>query len=222
MRPSFSIPPARRLRAPGNSKQRQSGVVLLIALIVLVAMTLAAVSMMRSVDTGTLVAGNIAFRQSAVQSGDTGVEVARAWLIANQAALNGDIPTAGYYSTRQDNIDFTGNRSASSSDNVDWDNSNATLPAKAFIVPGTGTPPVDGAGNNVAYVINRLCSIPGDPNTAGQSCTTTTISAIGSTQDVADYSGYGLTTKNQIYYRITARIVGLKNTITFVQAVVQV
>jgi Tfp pilus assembly protein PilX len=39
---------------------RQRGVMLIIALIVLVAMTMAGIAMMRSVDTATIVAGNIA------------------------------------------------------------------------------------------------------------------------------------------------------------------
>ena len=63
--------------------RRQQGVVLLIALIVLVAMTLAGIGMMRSIDTGTMVAGNIGFRQSAVATGDGGIEQAITWLVAN-------------------------------------------------------------------------------------------------------------------------------------------
>lgn len=213
--PIHSTFKARGTRAVARA--RQEGVVLLISLIVLVAMILAALAMMRSVDTGTLVAGNIAFRQGGVQSGDGGIEAARQWLLSNQTVLNADIPTSGYYSTRQDNVDFTGNRSSGSSDNVDWDGTNPLLPAKATVLPLDTT-----TGNTVAYVINRLCSIPGDQNGPGQSCTTSTITAQGSTQDVADYSTYGLTTTAQVYFRVTARILGPKNTITFVQAVVMV
>jgi len=61
-------------------RRRQRGVTLFIALIVLVAMTMAAVAMMRSVDTSTVVAGNIGFRQSAVNAADQGVQTAFAWL----------------------------------------------------------------------------------------------------------------------------------------------
>jgi Tfp pilus assembly protein PilX len=50
--------------------------VLFIALIVLVAMTLAGIAIMRSVDTATLIAGNLAFKQGTVQSSDNGVEQA--------------------------------------------------------------------------------------------------------------------------------------------------
>ena len=44
----------------------QKGVVLFFALIALVAMSLAAAALVRSVDSGVLVAGNLAFKQSAI------------------------------------------------------------------------------------------------------------------------------------------------------------
>jgi len=43
---------------------------------------------------------------------------------------------------------------------------------------------------------------------------------MGSTQNAPDYSGYALTIKNEVYYRITSRIEGPKNTVSFVQAIV--
>jgi type IV pilus assembly protein PilX len=87
-----------RIPLPGKAGHRQAGVVLIIALIVMVAMTLAALSMMRSVDTNNLIAGNLAFQRAATHSGDTGVEAAIAWLEANNTGvtLNNDDPTNGY------------------------------------------------------------------------------------------------------------------------------
>jgi len=55
---------------------RQRGVVLFIALIVLVAMSLAAVALTRSVDTANIVAGNQAFKQGALNATDVGVALA--------------------------------------------------------------------------------------------------------------------------------------------------
>ena len=51
---------------------KQRGVVLLLTLIILVAMTLASIGMMRSVDTATVVAGNLAFKQSTAYAADGG------------------------------------------------------------------------------------------------------------------------------------------------------
>lgn len=51
-------------------RRAQQGVVLFVALIILVAMTLAGIALMRSVDTNVLIAGNLAFRQGATMAGD--------------------------------------------------------------------------------------------------------------------------------------------------------
>jgi Tfp pilus assembly protein PilX len=196
--------------------RRQEGVVLMIALIVLVAMTLAGLGMIRAIDTGTMVAGNIGFRESAVATGDSGIEAARTWLMANINSLDTDQASSGYYSTRQDNLDFTGNMTAGGTDGVNWDGSDSSQPVTAFDAGTT----LDSTGNHVYYLIQRMCSIPGSINAPAQSCTTVSQSGIGSTQNAPDYSSYGLATKNEVYYRITSRVNGPKNTVSYVQAVI--
>ena len=198
---------------PTRAPRREQGVVLMIALIVLVAMTLAALGMVRSIDTGTLVAGNIAFRESAVATGDTGIEKARAWMLANANLLTGDQPGSGYYSTRQAGIDLTGNN-PSGAGGVDWGGSDPSQPTKAFDL---GV--VDATGAHVFYIIHRLCKVPGNVNDPAQSCATITNTGTGSTQKVADYSQYGLKGVLAPYYRITVRVDGAKNTVSYVQAV---
>jgi Tfp pilus assembly protein PilX len=197
-----------------SARRREEGVVLLVALITLVAMTLAGIGIMRSIDAGTMVAGNIGFRQAAVASGDTGIEAARTWLLANRPVLNDNNPALGYYSTRQDNLDLTGNRGGLS-DGVDWDGTNVDLPVKAFKVAAG-----DGSGNTIYYLIHRLCSVPGSVNAPAQSCATASVSGVGSSQDAPDYSSYALRVTNQIYYRVTTRVDGPKNTVSYVQAVI--
>lgn len=60
----------------GGRLGAQRGVVLFFALISLLAIMLAAVALVRSVDTSTIIAGNLAFKQSATSSGDAGTETA--------------------------------------------------------------------------------------------------------------------------------------------------
>jgi type IV pilus assembly protein PilX len=195
-------------------RARERGVVLMIALIVLVAMTLAGLGIIRSVDSGTLVAGNIGYRQAALASTDAALETAITWLVANKNTLNVDIPGSGFYSTRQDALDITGNKTAGGTDGVDWYNANPLIPVKAVHV---GT---DASGSDLYYIINRLCSIPGGMNDPGQDCTTTTGTGIGSTQGSPAYGQQGLPEQDQPYYRVTVRADGLKNTVTYVQAMV--
>src|ERR687895_391378 len=70
----------RSRRSVGCHASRQKGVVLFIALIVLVALMLASISLVRSVDTANVIAGNLAFKQASVQAADFGIEVAAAAL----------------------------------------------------------------------------------------------------------------------------------------------
>jgi type IV pilus assembly protein PilX len=74
-----------KFKSGGAIKQR--GLVLFFTLIALVVMSLAAVALIRSVDTSTMIAGNLAFRQSGNYSTDKGIEAAIAWLSAAQATM---------------------------------------------------------------------------------------------------------------------------------------
>ena len=79
MKPSRSF--SQRARSP-RLRTRQRGTILIIALIVLVAMTLAGIATMRSVDTATITAGNIGLRQASVNAADQGLQAGVAWLTA--------------------------------------------------------------------------------------------------------------------------------------------
>jgi hypothetical protein len=126
---------------------KQRGVVLFFALIALVVMSLAAVALIRSTDTSTMIAGNLAFRQAATTSGDAGVEAAMTWLNAKEADMvaqqknvltdlshyfNSDHPSDGYYSYIQTGFDWT----------------------------HSGAGGTDASGNSVRYIIERMCRAP--------------------------------------------------------------
>jgi type IV pilus assembly protein PilX len=57
-------------------RNKQQGVVLVIALIALVAISLAGVALMRTVDTGNVISGNIAFNEAVIQMADSAAEQA--------------------------------------------------------------------------------------------------------------------------------------------------
>lgn len=209
-------------------KRRQQGVVLFIALIVIVAMALAGLALIRSVDTNVIVAGNIAFKQAATNSAEQGVEAARQWLIDHKATLSDDQvsptsnPPSAYYSNWQDTIDLTGTDPAKADFN--WDNNSVQVTA------------ADTAGNRVRYVVHRLCE---DSNTTASStiCTTVPSTTNGPGHTAAgEYSGrrgYELAgaartsggtggtfnvASSIVYYRITVRVDGPRNTRSYVQA----
>jgi len=185
-------------------RARQRGAVLFIALIVLVAMSLAGIALIRGVDTANLIAGNLAFKQNATHGGDWGVEQARSWLQLQAApALYADVP--GIYSAAmQTGLDFTG--TDPSAPDFDWD-ANSLGPL------------TDPAGNQVSYVIHRMCELAGNPGSVN--CVRTSLGGTtGGTQGGATYGGAALPSTSQIYYRITVRVTGPRNTVSYVQVMV--
>jgi type IV pilus assembly protein PilX len=197
-------------------RQRQQGITLIIALLVLVSMTLAGVALMRSVDSSTLLAGNLAFRQSATASADRGMEGAIAVLRGMSATgLQSDgAAGSGYYAALPaTDKDFTGSATpATSGDDFDWDKDAAKIAT------------ADAAGNTVAYVVHRLCQGAGALNV--NTCTTWLADAEGgaSTSSLVGGETYRdptLTPKPSAmrgFYRITVRIAGPRNTYSYVQA----
>lgn len=203
-----SVNPSFRLR---SAPSRARGAVLFIALIVLVAMTLAGIAIMRSVDTATLIAGNIAFKQGTVASADDGVERAYQWLLANRSALAATDPGQGYTSAVA-----SPNWTAAGT----WTNS-VTL----------GTDP---AGNTISYLIHRLCQCANvgyndpcaaSPTGQNQCALENPVAAAMPAPEQGDSfstgaSVYGADSK--VYYRITVRSSGPRGTVSYIQAMVAV
>lgn len=206
-----------------SSRRSQHGVVLLITLIALVAMTLAAIALIRSVDTGNVVAGNLAFKQSATLAGDAGTEAAVNWLsgIAGTSASFDDDAANGYYATSQDTLDMTGNSGDPNRAQVDWDFNNCNgAAASACIFPSS---PIDaGAGNQVNYIIHRLCQSSGDPNSIANTCASfqseSSLSPKRGEIKVGEEKRFESTPVE--YYRITSRIKGPRNTLSYVETIV--
>ena len=194
------------LRRPATLPSQGRGAVLFIALIVLVAMTLAGIAIMRSVDTTTLIAGNLAFKQGTIQSSDNGIETAFQWLMANRPSLINNDLTKGYYS----------NKPVGS---LDWNNP-ATWASAVILGP-------DGAGNTISYLIHRMCTLGGAAyNATNQQCALDA-PAIGVPPPPAKGDSFavgapGFLSDPRPFYRITVRSQGPRNTVSFVQSMVAI
>jgi Tfp pilus assembly protein PilX len=190
---------------------RQRGVVLMVALIVLVAMTLAGIALMRSVDTTTIIAGNLAFQQSATNSGDIGTETAVTWLVTNNSGtiLHASITAQGYVARREDPV-------AGQSWDTFW---NTVLDPTAGPSQVVKLAQNAATGNTVAYVIHRMCNAELDPTTPTVDCAQqqTTSTSTGSSKGAGQVA---LLYNSSIYYRITSRIAGPRNTVSYVQTIV--
>lgn len=203
--------------------RHERGVVLIMALIVLVALTLGALALTRSVYTANAIAGNLAFQQAATHSADAGIEAAVAWLENNNGKINStesetcasevgssvlacSHPTQGYVANRQDP---TGTQSWAAfwKDNISGQARSLTA---------------DNAGNIVSYVIHRMCASTGDAQSTANDCTVapSASSSTCSGGSSCDAQRVNLDSVSQVYYRITVRVVGPRNTQSYVQSMV--
>lgn len=191
----------------------QRGAVLFIALVVLVALLLASIAVVRSVDTANVIAGNAAFKQSTLQAGDFGVEAAAAELPNIIATvLDTDVtpgptgsPAYWYYATRRD-ADAAGvpttrqAGTAGAATPIDWNQ----VPVATTV-----------AGNSVQIVIDRLCLGPAPVTDIEGNCFFEGSTA-GGTKKVG---GTVFTSVTTVFYRVTARVTGPRNTVSMVQAI---
>ena len=194
----------------------QKGVVLIVALIILVAMTLGGLALIRSMDTSTMVAGNIASQQTAIYSSDQGIESAVAWLESNL--------TTGLLDANNAPVGYTASAGAVPANQAGEAFWAALSPAGFCTLPRIGnvcatTGQADASGNSVQFMIQRLCNAAGPINGAG--CT---VSQAVSTNTDGENQAAGEDSlgpaNNTTYYRITVRVLGPRNTVSFVQAVV--
>lgn len=189
------------LQASANCDRKQTGISLVIALIALVALTLAGLALVRSVDTGNLISGNFAFRQSALHTTDVGVEAAI-------TALNTIVTTSkdknypascasgacSYYALKQ-TTDTSGVPAV-----IDWANVPATTVDSSY---------------TVQYVIDRLCEGALPVTDVAEQCMNTMQKTVSS--NAAGHSKFS--SADLVYYRVTVRVAGPRNTVSFVQSI---
>ena len=200
-----------------SSPRRARGATLIIALIVLVAMSLAGIATMRSVDTSAILAGNIAFKESTMNAADQGIQAARVWLASKMGALSADL----YADNNVPGVSSVGYYSSIGVLDQDWSSASAWVNAAA-----TNGGLADASGNTVYYVIQRLCALP---NCAPGATCGGTVNVCGSTPDNTAVSGEGVdqsapnffTKPPAMHYRITARAVGPRNSATVVQTLIR-
>lgn len=206
------------VRKLSPSLKRQQGVVLFFALIALLALSLAAAALVRSVDSSVLAAGNLAFKQSAAMSGDIAITSAGKWIASHALSLNANDQTAGYHASNPqpadanyavDHIDLKSN--------AVWTDNTKTEPASGSGIDANGYDAL--TGNTTRYVIQRMCKNQG--STSASSCIFGVAAAEGGSRGALGYNGAGLTpTGDSPLYRVTARILGPKNTVSYIQSFV--
>jgi len=175
--------------------RRQRGIALPVMLIVLVVMLVTSVYLLKSSNSTTMTASNLAYDASLSRAADFGLHAAFDWLSTtardNKELLNGDSIANAYLAT----LDPT-----------------QTVASPGFWV---GSRTVDVDGNRIEYVIHRMCSMPLPYDAANNACVQTSANTASLGNAVAlgeslasDAPAYASTP--QVHYVITARISGAR------------
>lgn len=208
-------PARRRLPRAGAAAGTQKGMVLFIALIVLVAMTLAGIALVRSVDTANVIAGNLAFKQATLQAADLGVETAVS-VLPNIVANSIDTDLTPAASSANPNYWYYASRRTTDANGVPTQQQYGAAGA-AVAIDWTQVPVAQTlSGNSVQIVIDRLCRGPTPVlDLTGQCFADAPTTGSGSQKaGVTIFAG-----TPAVYYRLTARVTGPRNTVSMVQAI---
>ncbi|MGE5386023.1 MAG: hypothetical protein ACM3SV_09055 [Betaproteobacteria bacterium] len=217
----------------------------MIVLIALVSLSLAAVALIRSVDTGTLVMGNLGFKQGATSTADSSAEAAMIWIndkLVTPADLYDSRCSSGcttqdnntaYYATSLDALDISGHSQSATRVLIDWDNNNCSYAAVGtFVSCLKASQVVSANGYRTSYVIARMCKTNGDPNAVTNNCAQPTTGGSGSLQINKGETKYGATTMlrggggaggggaSTLVFRIIVRSQGPRNTVSYTESFV--
>lgn len=230
----------------GRGARAERGLTLIIVLIAIVSISLAAVALIRSVDTGTLVLGNLGFKKATTAVADSAVEAATTWLMSRVAVAPTELydsrcadgcttqdPTTAYYATSLDSLDISGNATALGRALVDWDDDGcAYAAAGSFTACLTASPAVSANGYATRYVLLRMCKTVGDPNASGNNCARPTNMSLAARQinkGGLDYGRHSMLTStgggsglSAQMFRIVVRARGPRNTVSYTETYLSV
>ena len=212
----------------------QMGLVLFFALLALAVMSIAAVALIRSVDTNALLSGNMVFRQSASMTSNVVLE-GIAETIAKNIPLADSLthhPAQGYYAncsqfdTQPDAQVCDGSQLTM----VAWDDSNSSLAPNQTDGNDEIRNGRDRQGNEIRYVVERMCNYSNAELAAGTSASEASRCMMASSPSNGENCSHNvnnlelfqrcISASDSPLYRITLRIAGPKNTLTFMQSFV--
>ena len=191
--------PIRSRHARSSRRHVQAGIVLFIALIAMVVLSLAGIALVRSVDTGAGVAGNVAFRQASIVASNHAVEDAVYKLFKSVTPI---IPSAdslgnNYYASLQ---------AAEKMDGTPAALAGAYPPAGYPVLMPVWTDPTSLV--EVRHVIERVCTAAGAPSIATCDMLPPKVSPAGTDNEVKR-----IPLPQIPHYRVTVRV-DLPNTNT--------
>jgi type IV pilus assembly protein PilX len=206
-----------------SSPVRQRGVVMIVALVVLIALTIASVGLLRSVDSASTITGNLGLKKDLYRVSNLGLRRAL-FVLSGARAANGELQgtddtTRSYYATASSLpvdargiplvlVNLTPPSQPGSSTN--WPGELAV-----GVATDTGTGVTTSGGYLFRYVAERLCPSTGVADDALNPCRKAAGAgaASGSGSFQPNIAGRG-----SVYIRLTLRVDGPKNSTSYFQA----
>jgi type IV pilus assembly protein PilX len=201
------------------NRRRQQGVSLIIAIIILGAMMMSGIAMFRKLSASAIISGNLAFTTSAIAASDTAAEDSRALLRdpIQLTATQREYGAPGYFPAHCHN-EQTDLVAAVVCGNTPFDPTTFSWEGQNNSRLVTAN---DGAGNEVRYVIHRLCAVSGSLGEGGQLCNESRSTGGGSGSGGGGativYGGLALGGVRAPHYRITTRVRGPRNALVYTQ-----
>lgn len=207
------------------------GLSLIVVLLSLLTLAFASVALIRSIDTGTLVIGNLGFKKAATSSSDQSADLAVAWLQTHSSgtALFNDVTNDGqaYYATSIEALDPTGNSRPGNGlparPFIDWGGyacKNCVSAGHCSVCLQPSAPVTTPDGWTHRYLITRLCKCAGDPNgncpDGSVNICTTPVASTASASPKRGELKYGdnlrFSGSNSPFFRVIVRTEGPHNT----------
>ncbi len=216
-----------RAPAPGAKPPQlaQRGVSLVFALLTVAALSLAAVALIRAVDAGTGILGNLGFKQDTVLAADEATRRAVVWLAAHRAdaALHADVADHGYFAALIEALDPTAQTASASRVLVQWTDRPCSGSYARCVSPAPDTVTLPN-GVTAQYLIMRLCSAAGDPALGVIRCAQPVSAATAVSTERGEISAQSPTRVGGSalaqYYRIVVRAVGPRKTVSTTETLV--
>lgn len=215
-----------------GARRAQRGISLVFALMGLVVLTLGAVALLRSIDTGLMVLGNLGFKQDSLAAASIGTESAINWIQGSTTdTLSKTQAAIGYSAVAMAALEATGPRAdadpASKAVLIDWLGNDCEVPGlngRAVAVCNLPGFLPDVGSNKIRYYITRLCANEGLPDSLNDCVKPVVLSTTGTTSQRGAL-GYGASIRFTdlspgTYFRIITRVEGVRGTVSFTETLV--
>lgn len=199
-----------------------SGLITTFAILSLI--SLALLGLIRTVETNMLITGNHIYKRSTLYSTEKGIQAAIDWLaprvLSNE--LYADNIANGYYASYGSDVVFNNRKLDGAAIFIDWDGSQCANTDATFCLPTKKITNTGNEANEIQYVIHRLCKTKGSPDDPSNNCKKNIQNSNNSPQRGQLNYGQSIRFSNTgyLYYAITTRVKGARNTISIVQTIV--